>query len=399
MAAGSHAVTVVKQIKKADSATTPKPSKAPTCRQWLPSPSKRRMTESLHERPFNLDAAINGTLEEMGTGTKQPETVFYLAYGSNLASETFQGKRGIRPLSQLNVVVPELVMTFDLAGLPYVEPCFANTKYRKALPPPSPPDLSSEKPGLLPNRIQKPKYHKTRWTKGLVGVVYEVTTADFAHIIATEGGGASYQDVLVDCYELSPSEATVPEVPTTEAFKAHTLYSPVYPPGTKPPEKGGRISRPDPDYAQPSARYLKLINDGADEHALPKDYKEYLHQLRPYTITNQKQRLGAFIFGTIYFPFIRLIFGLNDRFADKKGRAPAWLVAITGALFRGMWNNYDGFFYGLFGDGERTVCDDDDDNNDATEEKSGVRSRQHIDPHSALASALDSNWRDASHVV
>ena len=397
MAAGSHAVTVVKKIKKVDLATTPNPSKPPTCRQWLPSPSKRRRTESLQERPFNLEAANNGTLEEMGTGTKQPETVFYLAYGSNLAFETFQGKRGIRPLSQLNVVVPELVMTFDLAGLPYVEPCFANTKYRKPLPPPSSPNLSSRSLALLPNRTHKPKYHKTRWTKGLVGAVYEVTKSDFAHIIATEGGGASYQDVLVDCYELSPSEATIPEVPTTEAFKAHTLYSPIYPPGTKPPDKGRRISRPDPNYAQPSARYLKLISDGADEHALPEEYKEYLRQLRPYTITNQKQRLGAFIFGMIWLPFIMLVFGLNNRFADKKGRAPAWLVAITGALFKGMWDSYDGFFYRLFGDGERTVCDDDDDDDVAIVEKSGVRSMRHIDPHLALD--LDKSRHDAGHVV
>ena len=57
----------------------------------------------------------------------------------------------------------------------------------------------------------------------------------------------------------------------------------------------------------------------------------------------------------IWLPFITLVFGLNARFADKEGRAPKWLVALTGALFMGMWENYDGFFKRVFGDGERTV--------------------------------------------
>lgn len=209
---------------------------------------------------------------------------------------------------------------------------------------------------LTPKRSQ---YRKNRWTKGLVGVVYEVTKKDFAHIIATEGGGASYQDVLVACYELSPNDTTVPDHPTSEPFKAHTLYSPVFPPGKKPPKEGGRFSRPDPNYAQASARYLKLIKDGADEHDLPEEYKSYLHELRPYTVTTQKQRLGRWIFSMIWLPFIMAILSLNNRLANEDGKAPAWLVAIAGAVFKAMWVSYDGFFRPLFGDGERTVYDED----------------------------------------
>ena len=391
MAAGSHTVTVLKKIKKVDFATAEEHLKPKMCKKWLPSPSKRRKMESLQEHPLNLQDANTDPLQQLGANPTQPQTVFYLAYGSNLSSETFQGRRGIRPLSQLNVVVPELGMTFDLAGLPYVEPCFANTKYRNPAPS-SPPSASEpEKSDFLPSRSKKPKYHKSRWKKGLVGVVYEVTKADFAHIIATEGGGASYQDVLVSCYELPAGDNAVPECPKTETFKAHTLYSPVYPPGTEPPSKGGRFSRPDPDYAQPSARYLKLITDGADEHSLPEEYKKYLQQLRPYTVTNQKQRLGAFIFGMIWLPFMTLLLRLNNRFTDKKGRAPAWLVAITGAIFRGMWMSYDGFFCKLFGDGERTVYHDNGDDGEGGDmEKGGMRS---------MDGSLDEKWRDISYVL
>ena len=369
--AGEQAAVIYKKIRTVSSAC----KESCTPRSWslrLSCPSQQRKAQSLREQPFHFDAGIP---KELGGGPDHPDTVLYLAYGSNLCSRTFQGRRGIRPLSQVNVVVPELVMTFDLAGLPYMEPCFANTKYRHPLPPPPPPPpprTSAEKIPLLPKRA--PKYHKDRWKKGLVGVVYEVTKEDYAHIIATEGGGASYQDVLVDCYELPQNEDTVPEFPTSHPFKAHTLYSPILAPDEAPEEKkGGRFSRPDPAYAQASMRYLKLITDGADEHALPQEYKDYLHQLRPYTMTTQQQRLGGWIFAMIWLPLITAAFGLGAVFGDENGKAPAWLVALTGALFRGMWTSYDGVFYKLFGDGERTIYEDED-GDDEDEEDSVVRS-------------------------
>ena len=353
--AGDQAALIYKKIKKVSAAS--KKSSPSTCwKLQLPCPSWQRKAQSLREKPYYLK---NGIPQELGDGLDHPDTVLYLAYGSNLSAETFQGRRGIRPLSQVNVVVPELVMTFDLAGLPYIEPCFANTNYRHA----STPTSISEKSHLLPKRT--PRYHKNRWKKGLVGVVYEVTKEDYAHIIATEGGGASYQDVLVDCYALPPDEDMVPEFPTSQPFKAHTLYSPILPLG-ETPEKGGRFSRPDSNYAQASARYLKLITDGADEHALPGEYKDYLHQIRPYTITTQKQRLGAWILSMIWLPLISAIFGLNGIFGDENGQAPAWLVAIAGAMFRGMWTGYDRFFFQLFGDGERTYYEDEDEGDEAT---------------------------------
>ena len=352
--AGEQAAVVYKKAEKISAAS--KEFRRSTC--WnlhLPCPSRQRKVQSLREKPFHLAKGIH---QELGNGPDHPDTVLYLAYGSNLCARTFQGARGIRPLSQVNVVVPELVMTFDLVGLPYAEPCFANTKYRHT----STPTSTSEKSQLLPKKT--PRYHKTRWHKGLVGVVYEVTKEDYAHIIATEGGGASYQDVLVDCHELPPNEDTVPEFPTSPPFKAHTLYSPVLPPG-ETPKKGGLFSRPDPDYAQASARYLKLITDGADEHALPREYKDYLHQIRPYTMTAQKQRLGGSIFSTIWRPLIFAVFMLYSVFGDENGQAPAWLVAVTGAIFRAMWTSYDRVFFPVFGDGERTKYEDEDEDDGA----------------------------------
>lgn len=270
---------------------------------------------------------------DLSAATEKHQTVLYLAYGSNLCYQTFQGSRGIKPISQMNVVVPDLRMTFDLPGIAYAEPCFANSARRD----PNSPSQNS-------------KYNKDKWKKGMVGVVYEVTSSDYAHIIATEGGGASYQDILVSCHPLEDNVDVVPEMPTTPPFKAHTLFAPALSQDTP----GGRFQRPDPSYAQASARYLKLITDGADEHRMPQEYKSYLHSLQPYTMTSQKQRLGQFVFLALWTPFILLVFAIGKLVQDKKGRAPKWFAEIIQGVFASAWRSYDCFFRPLFGDGERT---------------------------------------------
>ena len=131
---------------------------------------------SLTEQPFNLERR-----ESTANIAKEHGTVLYLAYGSNLCYETFQKRRAIKPLSQVNVLVPELRLTFDLPGIPYAEPCFANTARRDVDQAPG--KLEAERQAL---GTKKPGYHKDRWRKGMVGVVYEVTPSDYAHIIATE---------------------------------------------------------------------------------------------------------------------------------------------------------------------------------------------------------------------
>lgn len=307
----------------------------------LPCTSRSRRLESLADKSLEF-TELEELLELNHSTTK--ETVLYLAYGSNLSVETFRGKRGIKPLSQINVIVPQLVATFDLAGVPYAEPCFANTRYRQ-------PDTNtgkgcSEKDQLL---LHSQDHHKDRWHKGLVGVVYEVTKEDYAHIIATEGGGAGYQDVVVDCYVLSgePTDE-VPLVPKGETFKSHTLFSPPM------------IIRPDPSYAQPSARYLKLITDGAEECSLPFEYQTYLKSIRTYEPRSTKQKLGQFIFLATWMPTFAVIFGGGTIFLDKKGRYPAWYIAFTKAIFVVVWASYDNFFKAIFGDGERSTSKSDD---------------------------------------
>ena len=318
------------------------------------APSSDRLAASLQERPFDLEEWVEGSkLTE--------ETVLYLAYGSNLSKETFRGKRGIKPLAQLNVQVPSLRLTFDLPGLPYDEPCFANTSRRDSdTASQSPPQVRGDENTPLLRLGENPgRYRKDRWHKGLVGVVYEVTAQDYAHIIATEGGGSSYRDILVDCHPFESKDPTdsVPQYPTTSPFKAHTLFAPAATSDLDSPKTADRLSRPDTSYAQASARYLKLLTDGADELGLPYEYQDYLRSLRPYTITSARQRVGHFVFLALWGPIVGLVFTLGRLFVDDKGRMPKWMQQFMAAMFQAMWNNYDSFFKPTFGDGERSISD------------------------------------------
>lgn len=366
VASGTDALRALEPIKIINA--TPKFTYSTAAiRRCLPSPSIQRRIDSLSDaavKPHSSsDLSSRGSPDGPdGPDGPDPPTVFYLAYGSNLSAETFQGKRGIRPISQLNVLVPELALTFDLAGIPYLEPCFANTKYRSQ----KSPEAGSEKSPPLPLTSPTRRYHKTRWGKGLVGAVYEVTREDFARIISSEGGGASYHDILVDCYELPLGENVVPMHPISQPFKAHTLFSPSFLPGSDAP-RDARRPRPDPNYAQPSRRYLKLITDGADEHHLPAEYKLYLRQIRPYLATTKGQKIGGALFMMAWFPLFIVLFTLAKLLADKQGHSPSWLSALFNALFKASWASYDSAFKRIFGDGERTVGDNEDDGDDHKE--------------------------------
>jgi hypothetical protein len=306
----------------------------------IPRTSQARQNASLAEKPLKLQQLLDSAPD----GAFESQTVLYLSYGSNMCAETFRDKRKIKPLSQVNVVVPELSLTFDLPGIPYLEPCIGNVRYR---------DVSGTTGKEIVEKDTCPStaldYHKDRWPKGLVGVVYEVSIADYVHIIATEGGGVSYKDVIVSCYAL-PSDPNLP-VPTTPSgtpFKAYTFFSPP------------SVVRPIHSYAQPSPRYLKLITDGAAEHDLPFDYQAFLNDIGTYRPTTTRQRLGQFIFLGTWGPIFAFLFGGPAAFLlDKDGRYPKWFARLVMAVFVACWRSYDDIFKRIFGDGERTIQKED----------------------------------------
>ncbi|PLB45272.1 gliotoxin biosynthesis protein GliK [Aspergillus steynii IBT 23096] len=355
-------------------------SRETQCR--LPKTTRARRRESIAETSLDKDEAL---VEKVpfssfaAVAIAQPDeivspekSVLYLAYGSNLAAETFLGKRGIKPLSQINVVVPDLRLTFDLPGLPYVEPCFAATRYRHTVPDEWDEEATGNNEINLETAEKTPlsSHRESPADRPLVGVVYEVTVSDYARIIATEGGGGGYQDIVVDCYPFAdpynPADP-VPDTPATTPFKAHTLLAPV--------EEGegharrllsrvwrpflsrsNPLVRPHPlGYAQPSPRYLNLIVTGAAEHNLPVSYQSYLSQIQPYRATTTRQQIGKVVFLVVWGPFLLLTVALSKTMGGPDGRSPPWVIKLADLIVFTMWSSYDLAFARVFGDGERTV--------------------------------------------
>lgn len=266
------------------------------------------------------------------------DTVLYLAYGSNMSAQTFLGMRKIRPLSEMNVSVPTLKLNFSLPGIAYQEPCFANVEYREP----------SEKEQLQLNG---------KWDGRLLGVVYEVTKADYRNIMRTEGGGTSYQEIIVPCVPI-PTDGDDRKLPKT--FMARTLYAPRLPKGQDPCDRSlwERLTtgpyRHDSYYAQPSLRYLNLLRTGAEEHGLPGFYQDYLQNLQPFTKTTTAQKIGGTLYLLAWGPIILIIMRLSALFADERGRAPKPLGTMGTMLFNMAWMSYDSVYKRMYGEGERT---------------------------------------------
>lgn len=311
----------------------------------IPNTSPERLAQAATDAPKEVAEAAT--------------TVLYLAYGSNMAAETFLGMRKIRPLSQMNVSVPVLQLTFDLPGLPYREPCFANVGYRKLPEKPKLPDPFH--PPIVPP-LKPPKFGH-EWDGGLMGVVYEVTQDDFRQIARTEGAGVGYQEIMVPCVPM-PAEIGVPEKPSwpelPKPFLARTLYAPYIPLDADSGKKNWWAKlitgphRPNPDYAQPSARYLKLLQDGAREHELPQAYQDYLASMQPYTITTIGQKIARILFMLYCIPMMVFFLAATKILADERGKVPRWCATIMSVLVGILWLVYDSVFKAVFGDGERT---------------------------------------------
>ncbi|BCR84467.1 uncharacterized protein ACHE_11869S [Aspergillus chevalieri] len=335
-------------------------------RQASTTTSSLELDDQLSEKVLEL----RGDLEN-GTQPSPDQTVLYLAYGSNMASKTFLGNRGIKPISLINVYVPELRLTFDLAGVPYREPCFASTRYRLGHGPSGNTDnynyamVEKDMSEKAPLWRQGYDDERNAWHKPLIGVVYEITLKDYAWIIATEAGGRGYNDGIVTCYpfpETYNPVDDVPEHPSTRPFKAHCLLSLIA--DEDDYAAHGDISllrnpriRPDPSYAQPSKRYIDILNAGAVENNLPFSYRAYLSQIPSYRVTTTRQRIGKSIFLSIWGPLFVFVTYLTMKYAKPDGYSPRWLTVISTIVHGCMWACYDLIFARVFGDGERTIGD------------------------------------------
>lgn len=151
--------------------------------------------------------------------TRQDGTVWYFAYGSNLAPSTLTGRRGITPLAAEACSLDDYQLRFDLPVGP------GERGVANVVPAPG-------------SRV---------W-----GVSYRITAADAARLDRTEGVHLGY-------YQRAAVAVHSPAAGPLSAFTYRSAYG-----------INGR---------KPSARYLGIILEGARHHGLPDEWIGYLEGL------------------------------------------------------------------------------------------------------------------------
>lgn len=151
------------------------------------------------------------------------ERVWYFAYGSNMQTATFCGRRGIEFQRAVAARAPGWRLVLDKPPLLPIGESYANIVA----------DPGSE----------------------VLGVAYEVSVAALQAIDLSEG-------VLIGNYE----RRSIPVVPLRSG---------------KGPREAFTLTSERRDTALcPSTRYMALLIDGAIEHELPTEYVEYLRGIR-----------------------------------------------------------------------------------------------------------------------
>lgn len=141
-------------------------------------------------------------------------SVWYFAYGSNMQTATFRGRRGIEFVRAHPARVRGWQVVFDKPPLLPIGESFAN---------------------LLPQPGAE-----------ALGVVYEIGSEDLEHVKLTEG-------VAIGNYE--PVDVEAERIEEGDVVAAVSLSSPRRAP-----------------HLRPSTRYMDLVIAGAIEHRLPEDY-------------------------------------------------------------------------------------------------------------------------------
>jgi len=140
--------------------------------------------------------------------------IYYFAYGSNMSPKIFEDRRKIRPTSCQCGVLDGYKLVFNLQGIPYLEPAFANIEKKE--------------------------------DECVEGVVYKITKDELVQLIKTESKHYDVVIVPVSCKKGSMKEAYT--------FMAHTTVKP----------------------KSPSQRYMNHLIEGAEQYKLSKEWRERL---------------------------------------------------------------------------------------------------------------------------
>ena len=110
------------------------------------------------------------------------DQIWYFGYGSNMCSSVMQ-RRGLKLLDIQAVKLPGHLLTFDVFGLPYSEPAMASIAEYSIIS-----DETRDPDSVRPPEVS--------------GVAYLLSLQDFRRLVATEGGGVAYKEILVRGYQI-----------------------------------------------------------------------------------------------------------------------------------------------------------------------------------------------------
>ncbi|KAF9971799.1 hypothetical protein BGZ73_005148 [Actinomortierella ambigua] len=288
----------------------------------------------------------------MTTSHKDQDTVWYLAYGSNMDPSVLTGRRKITPIESVAVKVPDYWLSFDIAGVPFVEPCFGSI-------------LKKDKSRLDDREYAYEVYTRTRYgtefrwdpknpeasyPPDLQGVIHRITVADWQQVIRTEGGWGhdiptGYDMIDVECFPYSTKgrDTTTNTIDFSRSVMAKVL-----------------IARPLSirSHCQPTARYLGLLTTGAEIHGLEPSYQNYLSSLVPYECTGKLTKVGRALFVLFSAPIVlgfTFVFSRQKRMA-KRPRSeqtppPYWMAWYIDKASRWSATVHDYIMAPIFGSG------------------------------------------------
>lgn len=161
----------------------------------------------------------------------------YFAYGSNMCLETMTSLRNISPIAWTPAVLPGYCLTFDIPGIPLVEPSWASVEE---------------------NSLEGSSVH---------GVLYQLTGNDFASVCRTEGVPLGYNLRRCRVFPYIECNGAKRSVAGIKPVNSLTLC-------TSPHLR----SRPS---VNPSQSYLNVLIRGAKEAGLEESYVRMLKEIRP----------------------------------------------------------------------------------------------------------------------
>ena len=226
------------------------------------------------------------------------KNIWYFSYGSNMSEEVFAKRRQITAQQSKPCTIPNYILSYQLNGFPFMEPCFATCMKRE----------HSSYPFERPD---------------VQGMAFLITESEFKRVLATEGG-SGWNDGSCGGYRISTVEAVDYD---DNKFTVVTLTN-------VPADFNTRIN----SWKNcPSQRYKNLVVNGAKKSGVDSKYIEFLEKQDIYDRSKNGcgQKLAIAIQILFFLPTILfMVFG-NGLFLKclKFDRSP-WIIVRILYLYR-----------------------------------------------------------------